>query len=235
MTRFVFPLVFYFLALMALCIEFLPPSALAIFGGRVEGNSLVLTLSVVVVSLLIGASLHFVLYRMDPDRFETALMVKVGGIMALTMAVAFTVSAVLDGTTDASPAELKSRTNSILLWLGLGTVGVVLGLMAIGFVGIVLSIRYHPLNRMTRRIQVEDFDTAIAIGERALRKSDNVAIEFNLAIASLGLGQKERAQSIYDKLVDLDETPAPFSEEAFEQAIQLLKEKLAVEGDGSSN
>ena len=214
------------MALMALCMEFLPDPAFAIFGGPVEGDTRMLTLLSVLVFGGVGALLHVVLYRLNPEEFDTALMIKVGTTMAFVLAGLFTVSAVVSIASDASPEEIESRTRDIMSWLGLLIAGGILLLFVTAAVGIFLALKFHPLNRMSRKLQAEDYSAAITIGERALRKSENAGVRFNLAMAYLGDGRLDAARAIYEDLAAAKEIPDPFTEGTYREALATLNARL---------
>lgn len=226
MKLWVLPLVFYFMAFMAICVEFLPGSALAMFGGPIEGDTRTITSISVLVFGGIGALLHLVLYRRNPERFETALMIKVGAAMVLALAGMFLVSAVVSASTDASPAEIESRTRDFMSWLGIVIAGGMLLLLVGAAVGFYVLLKFHPLNRMSRKLQAEDYTAAISIGERALRKSENAGVAFNLAVAYLGDGRPDRARVIYEDLAAAKEVPDPFTEDTYREALETLNARL---------
>jgi len=105
------------------------------------------------------------------------------------------------------------------------TGGIVLLLVGAA-VGIYLLLRFHPLNRMSRKLQAEDYSAAITIGERALRKSEDAGIRFNLALAYLGDGRSDRARAIYQDLAAAQEVPAPFTEDTYREALATLDARL---------
>jgi hypothetical protein len=138
----------------------------------------------------------------------------------------FSVSAVVGISTDESPAEIQSRTRDFMSWLGILIAGGILLLFVGAAVGIYVVLRYHPLNRMSRKLQAEDYSAAIEIGKRALRKTENVGVRFNLALAYLGDGQLDRARAIYDDLAAAKDVPAPFTEDTYRDALETLNAKL---------
>lgn len=226
MKPFIFPLVCYSMAAMALCIELLPDPAFAIIGGRAEGETRPITLVAVAVFCSLGFSVHALLYWANPEKAEIALMIKVGAAMAAVMAGLFVVSATVSTLTGASPDQLQWQMNRVLFWLGPGIGAAMLLLLAGTGTAFFISLRLHPVNRMNRKLQAKDYAAAIAIGERALGESQSFGVRFNLAHAYLGNGQVERAQAMYDQLAAVEGTPELFTEEAHCRAIETLAEKL---------
>lgn len=230
MKAFIIPLVFYFMALMGLCVEFLPEPALAIFGGKPEGDARAMTVAFVIGFGGIGAMLHWWLYRRDPDRFDSELMLKVGGCMAMVLAGLFCVSAVLSISTGEPPEQLARSTSELTSTVGIFVIGGMLLLLIGAAVAMYLALRFHPLNRMSRQLQAENYPAAIAIGERAIRKSDDAAIRFNLALAYAADGRVEQTRSIYIELAAMKRPPEPFTEETFAEAVEQLRKELERSG-----
>ena len=222
----IFPLICYFMATMALCFEFLPREALAIFGETPDGDTSFITFPCVGVFLLLGVILHLVLYRLNPERFDVRAFRHAGIGMLCVLAAFFVLSSVLDRFTGLPAAVLRHRVATVMAWGGLIIVGGTVLVLALLFVGLIVSLRFHPANRMARRLAVEDFAGAVRIGEAHMRKGRDFTTCVNLVHAYALSGQTGKARELLAVLERTEGVPEHYTEETFSQTLDSLRKSI---------
>jgi hypothetical protein len=222
----IFCVVCYFMAAMGICIELLPPEAFAIFGGKVAGDTLGISLAFVGVFLALGVILHVVCYRWNPRRFDVRAFWTAGVGMIAVLASLFGLSIVLARTTSLPPAVLRRRFETVMAWIGLAIVGVVVVLVilfAVLLACMFVWLRLHPANRMARKLAAGDFAGAIRIGEARPEENRDFTTNVNLVAAYSLSGQKEKAQTLLRVVERTEEVPEHYTQETFDQTLDHLR------------
>lgn len=222
----VFCLVCYFMAALAVSIELLPADAFAIFGGKPAGETLPFSLAFAGIFLVLGAALHIVLYRRDPQRFDVVMFRRVGLAMAAVLAGLFGLSVILSRGTGLAPETLTQRFNAVITWVGIAVVGTAAILLILFVAWLYISLRLYPGNRIARRLAAEDFAGAIRIGESCPLEKRDFTVNLNLAVAYALSKNTEKAMRL---LVELEQTatvPEHYTAESFEQALNGLRDAI---------
>lgn len=225
----IFPLVCYFMAAIAICIELLPREAFAIFGGKPDGDAWFVTLPFAGTFLLLGAILHLVLYRRNPERFDVRAFRFAGIGMLSVLAGFFVLSIGLARFAGLPPALLKQRFETVKAWGGLLVLGGVLLLFGFLIAGLILWVRFHPANRMARKLAAGDVPGAIRIGEAHMRKGRDFTTCFNLVHAYALDGQPQKARELLAALERSEELPELYTQDAFHQALDDLRKSLGLD------
>lgn len=233
---FIFCLVFYLMAAMMLCIEFLPPEAQAIFGGNWErhGDTLYFTLPWAALSLLIAVALHVYFYRRNRERFDVRAFRFVAMLMAGIMAADVLVSIVVSRTTGLPPDVLARKFDKTVGWLSVSVLSflVLVGILVAGYV--YFTIKYGAGNRMASKIESGDFAGAIRIGEARPPRKRDFLVTYNLAVAYGYAGEMDKARKLQALIEQTRELPKNCTQEVFEQFVQNLR-KVIEEGETAGN
>jgi hypothetical protein len=222
----IFCLPFYFLGLVGLMIEVLPSEAFAIFGRPPRPHSVGIGLLPALAFVAIGATLHVVLYRMSPHRFNVRAfrMVTIAGL-SVVIAIPV-VSMLLSYGAGISPAEQKSWLDAVRHWTGailLGFLGLMFTLV-VALVGLIaLQVKRHPGSRIARRIAAGDNAEAIRIGEACPEAKRDFLTNGNLAIAYALSGDAAKARAILLKMEHVEGIPQYFTEEAKTQFLEQVR------------
>jgi hypothetical protein len=160
-----FCLVCYFMGVLAISFELLPPDAFAIVGGRPKGDTGRISLAMAGTLFALGVVLHVVLYRLNPQRFDTTALRQGAVAMGLMLALLFGVSIALSRGTGLPDTVLKAQVDRVMLWVG--TVVLALGFLLIpgSLMLLYIAVWVHPAHRMARRLAADDAAGAIRIGE----------------------------------------------------------------------
>jgi hypothetical protein len=228
----IFCVVCYMMAAMWICIELLPPEAFAIFGGKVAGDTLGISLAVAGVFLALGVILHVVFYRWSPQRFDVRAFWTTSIGMIAVLAGLFGLSIVLARCTGLPPAVLNRRFEAVMAvigWVGLTFVGAVVILCAVFFACLFVWLRLHRANRMARRLAAGDFAGAIRIGEARPQQNRDFTANVNLVMAYALSGQREKAQKLMALMEQTDEVPKYYTQETLDQTLDHLR-KVVHEG-----
>jgi hypothetical protein len=216
----------YFMAALALCFEVLPPDAWAIVGGRVQGDTLLISLAVGGTFLALGVALHIIFYRLSPARFDVDAF-RFGGIgMIVMLACMFGLSIALARGTGLPAAVLKERVDAAMVWIGAVVGGLVFALLAFILAYIFIFARRHRGNRIARRLAAGDIDGAIRIGEERPPEENDFTTNVNLALAYAASGAKDKARQLVARLERTDGIPKYYTEETFKQTLDQLKELI---------
>jgi hypothetical protein len=195
-----FCVVCYFMGVLAISFEFLPPDAFAIFGGRPKGDTWWITLTMAGTSVALGVVLHVVLYRLDPKRFDTVAFRQVAVGMGLMVALLFGLSIALSRGTGLPDAVLKAQVDRVMRWVGM--IVLALGLLLIPglLLLLYLAVRLHPANRMARRLAAGDAVGAIRIGEARPPGKRDLSTRANLVAAYAMAYRRDDAQALLAEL-----------------------------------
>lgn len=227
-----FCLPFYFMTVLCLCIEILPPDAMAIFGGRPggDGDTLKVSLIMGIASLALGVILHVIFYRLNPERFSVRDFRFAGIGMIVFMAGLFLLSVILSRATGLPPVTLKGWFDWVMGWMGaiaLGVAAILLAAAVVGVAAIVIMLKCYPANRMARRLEVGDAAGAIRIGEACPEHKRDFLTNANLVAAYASVGRKEDAQRLLAILEQIDKVPKYYTQETFTQTLDGLRELVA--------
>jgi hypothetical protein len=189
-----FPVQFcYIIALMALAMATLPADAFAIFGGGITEPLRRGALVIAGIVFGVGLILHAILYRLNPAAFKRqfwSLLAKIAAGFAAMFAFSFVLA-----RATGLPARVLQQS------LFVGTLGLIVGGIALVIVGVSFIQRRHAGNRMARLIRAGDFAGAIRIGEDCLRKQKReYSTVFNLAMAYAQNGERHKAAELLPEL-----------------------------------
>jgi hypothetical protein len=218
-----FCLVCYFMGVLAIAFQFLPPDALAIFGGRPKGDTWRITLAIAGTSFALGVVLHVVLYRLNPQRFDSAAFRQVAVAMGLMVALLFGLSVALSRGTGLPDAVLKARVDRVMRWVGMTVLALGLLLIPGLLLLLYLAVRLNPANRMARRLAAGDAKGAIRIGEARPPGKRDLITRANLVAAYAMAHRRDDAQALLAELDSAGWDPTVGPEDQYRLMIDHLR------------
>lgn len=215
-------LVCYFMATISVSFAVLPREALAVFGGRPEGGSRFF-LGFAGVLFALGLILHVTFLRLDPDRFDRSTFRRTGSMMGLILGLMFGLSFASSRATGLPDADLSTRMDRLIYWVGTGGIGLIVASVAILYI----TIQFHPANRMSRRLFADDADGAIRIGESIPPVKRGFGIRANLVTAYVMAGRVEQARSLLTELESAGWDPSIGPEDQYRIMMDHLRGRAA--------
>jgi hypothetical protein len=222
----------YFMGVMALSFELLPPDALAIFGGRPKGDTWRISLTMAGISFALAAVLHVVLYRLNPRRFDTDAFRKGAVGMGVMLALLFGLSIALSRGTGLPDAVLKARVDRVVLWVGMIVLALGLLLIPGSLLLLYLAVCLQPVNRMARRLADGDAAGAIRIGEARPPDQRDFGTRVNLVAAYAMAHRMDDARALLAELDSAGWDPTVGPEDQYRSVIDRLRG--IVDGDASA-
>jgi hypothetical protein len=73
-----------------------------------------------------------------------------------------------------------------------------------------LSVKKRPANRMIRLIKQKQYEQAIALGESLSAEQLSPDVKINLAVSYYFAGEKDKAEPLFEEVVDLPDLPDAF-------------------------
>jgi hypothetical protein len=171
----------------------------------------------------LGVVLHVVLYRLNPQRFDTAAFRQVAVAMGLMLALLFGVSIALSRGTGLPDTVLKARVDRVMLWVG--TVVLALGLLLIpgSLMLLYLAVWVHPAHRMARRLAADDAAGAIRIGEARPPGKRDFGTRANLVAAYAMAHRMDDARALLAELESAGWDPRVAPEDQYRLMIDHLR------------
>jgi hypothetical protein len=174
----------------------------------------------------LGVILHAFFYWLDPEKFDARAFRTAGIGMLILLAGLCGLSVVLSRATNLPSEVLSSRFNAVLSSIGAWLLSLVVSLLTLSFGLLYIRVRFHPANRIARRLQAGDLAGAIRLGEARLPRNRDFATNLNLASAYALSGQTEKALELLPALEQQCGVPPCSTAESHKQALNGLRQLI---------